>query len=171
MKITVNKSKEGKHKEIPASRVLVVIGNDHAGHATKQTIIKLLAKNNYTILDVGGFSPDVSDDYPDYAAEVAKTVASDKTGMTKGILICGSGTGMVIAANKVRGIRAAFSFDKHSAIMARHDNDANVLCLRGLNFPANTSAQLALLFLKTSFSGIDRHKRRVKKVMALEARR
>jgi ribose 5-phosphate isomerase B len=125
-------------------------------------------RKGHTVVDAGGFSSDAKDDYPDFAKEVAHAVASDSSAKTKGILICGSGTGMVIAANKVHGIRAAFAYDPYSARMARHDNDANVLALRGRKFPAKTAAKLALIFLREPFSGIGRHRRRVRKVMALE---
>ncbi len=167
----MNKSKEGSHKTIPEGSFFVIIGSDHAGYAAKQQIVKILAKHHYTSLDVGGFDPNSKDDYADFAYQVAKEVASDKKRKTKGILICGSGTGMVMAANKVNGIRAALAFDKHSAIMARHDNDANILCLRGLNFPIETTAKLALLFLQTPFSGIERHKRRIKKLSLIEQKK
>lgn len=155
----------------------IVIGCDHGGYKTKQAVIKELAKNEYFIVDIGGFSDDVNgvaqgkkDDYPDYAKQVATAVASDRTGMTKGILICGSGTGMVIAANKVKGVRAALAYDAYSAKMARYDNDANVLTLRGRLFPARTAARLARIFLTTEFSGFDRHKRRIRKIAAMERR-
>jgi ribose 5-phosphate isomerase B len=146
----------------------VVIGSDHAGHAVKQRIIAHLAKKGYTLVDVGGFNPDVADDYPDYAIEVAKAVASDKQHATKGVLICGSGTGMVIAANKVKGIRASVVYDEYSAKMARHDNDANVIALRGRNFKTSIEPKLVDLFLTTPFSNIPRHKRRIAKIAKLE---
>ena len=148
----------------------IVIGCDHGGYGTKQAVIKELAKRDYTIVDVGGFSDKESDDYPVSAKQVADAGASDRTGMTRGILICGSGTGMAIAANKVRGIRAALAYDAYSARMARHDNDANVLTLRGRRFPAREAARLARIFLTTEFSGIDRHRRRIGKIAGMERR-
>jgi ribose 5-phosphate isomerase B len=99
-----------------------------------------------------------------YAHEVARAVANDRTGKTKGVLICGTGTGMSIAANRHKGVRAALAYDAYSARMARHDNDANVVCLRGRQFPASKAANLALAFLKAPFSGIPRHARRIKKL-------
>lgn len=151
-----------------AAKPTVVIGSDHAGYAAKQAVIKHLAKHSYTIVDVGGFSLDTNDDYPDYAVQVAKAVASDRKGMTKGVLICGSGTGMVIAANKVAGIRASVVYDSYSAKMARHDNDANIVALRGRKFSLQKDVQLVKLFLETPFSGIPRHKRRIAKIKRLE---
>ena len=148
----------------------VVIGSDHAGYSVKQKIIEHLAKKGYTIVDVGGFDAKTADDYPDYAIEVAKAVASDKTNNTKGVLICGSGTGMVIAANKLPGIRASVVYDTYSAKMARHDNDANIVALRGRNFKTSLEPRLVDLFMKTPFSGLPRHKRRLQKIVKLEKR-
>ena len=146
----------------------IVIGSDHAGFTTKKTIIKSLAKKGYVIVDVGSFDPEVPDDYPDYALQVGKAVSSDRNGLTKGVLICGSGTGMAIAANKVNGIRATVVYDAYSAKMARHDNDANIICLRARNFPHYKEPRLVDIFLTTPFSGIPRHKRRIRKLARIE---
>lgn len=145
----------------------VIIGSDHAGFQTKQQIIKSLAKKGYTLVDVGTFNEERVD-YPHYAAEVAKAVVGDKT--VKGILVCGTGTGMAIAANKIKGIRAAFAFDEYSAKLAREHNDANIIALRGREFPAAKAAKLAETFLKTEFSGDARHKRRIAQLAKLEGR-
>ena len=116
------------------------------------------------IEDVGSFSDKKPDDYPDFAKIVAKDVVKDKTGKVKGILICGSGTGMAMAANKVKGVRAAMVYDNYSAKMARHDNDANIACLRGRGFSKEKSLSITKVFLKTKFSKIPRHKRRIAKL-------
>lgn len=147
---------------------LIAIGSDHAGFAAKRAIIKDLAERKYVVIDVGSFDPNIPDDYPDYAAQVGKIVASDKDRMTKGVLICGSGTGMAIAANKIKGIRASVVYDDYSARMARYDNDANIIALRGRGFSQKKDVHLVHKFLSTSFSQISRHKRRIKKVAALE---
>lgn len=147
----------------------VVIGSDHAGFHAKQAIIKAMAKKGYVLVDVGGFDAESHDDYPDYALQVAKAVASDKTGKTKGVLICGTGTGMAMAANKVKGIRASVVYDEYSAKMARHDNDANIIALRGRKFSTSKEAKLVELFLTTPFSNLPRHKRRIKKIKDLES--
>jgi len=149
----------------------VIIGCDHGGFKMKQAVLTALAKANYTVIDLGGFSDHgdgtaKGDDYPDYAKAVGTAVASDKK--TRGILICGSGTGMSMAANKIRGIRAAMIYDTYSAKMARHDNDANIACLRGRGVPQKTIVNVALTFLRAPFSGIDRHKKRIQKVMRLD---
>ena len=148
---------------------LIILGSDHAGYAAKQAIISSLAKKGRTLLDVGGFSEQTHDDYPDYAAEVAKAVAQEK-GKAVGILICGTGTGMVIAANKIKGIRASVVYDEYSAKMARQDNDANIIALRGRNFSITKDTKLVEIFLNTPFSGEERHKRRLRKIAKLEGR-
>jgi ribose 5-phosphate isomerase B len=153
-----------KSKALPT----ILLGSDHAGYATKQLIMRTLANKGYTLVDVGGFDPEAHDDYPTYAAEVAKGVASDTTGQTKGVLVCGTGTGMTIAANKVKGVRAALVYDTFSARLAREHNDANVIALRGREFPAKKAAALTSLFLSTQFSEGPRHKRRLKEIEMLE---
>ena len=102
------------------------------------------------------------DDYPDYAFKVAKAVAKHKG--SKGILVCGTGIGMGIAANKVRGIRAAMAYDLYSAKMSRLHNDSNILELRGRKFPYKKNEQIVMAWLKTPFSGGARHKRRIAKL-------
>ncbi len=144
----------------------IVLGGDHGGYRTKEAVKRALMKDGYTIVEVGGFSPDKPDDYPDYAEEVARAVSSDRS--TTGILVCGSGTGMVIAANKVKGVRAAMVYDAYSAKMARRDNDANIIALRGRGFPQRDAVRLVRLFLRTPFSGEARHKRRIRKITRLE---
>ena len=140
----------------------IIIGSDHGGYQTKQAVMKALAKEGYTIVDIGGYSPKKPDDYPDYAKEVAKTVAKGKN--TMGVLVCGTGTGMVMAANKVKGARAAMIYDAYSARMARHDNDANIAALRGRKFLQKKAIRITKMFLRTEFSKIPRHKRRIKKI-------
>ena len=157
-------------KKLSVIKPVIIIGSDHAGYKTKQVITKFLTKKGYTLVDVGNFKQDERVDYPDYAREVAKLVAKDKQGNTKGVLVCGTGTGMAIAANKTAGIRAAFAFDKYSAQMARLHNDANIIALRGRKFSAQKAAQLAQLFLTTSFSEEPRHKQRINKIKKLETK-
>lgn len=147
---------------------VIVIGSDHGAYKTKQVVRKALANAGYTIVDLGGFSDSTADDYPDIASAVAKEILSDSSGEAKGILLCGSGTGMAIAANKLPGIRAAVAYDAYSAKMARFDNNANILALRGRKFPSSLAAKLALLFLRTPFSRLSRHTRRLKKISSLE---
>src|SRR3989344_4708450 len=103
--------------------IKIIIGSDHAGFKLKGEINKFLDKHLIMYEDIGTFGGNKNDDYPDYAFEVAEKVAKNKN--AKGILVCGTGTGMAIAANKVKGIRAAFVYDNYSAKMARNDNDTN----------------------------------------------
>ncbi len=140
----------------------VIIGSDHAGYKTKEAVKKALAVEGHTVVDVGPFTDKKSVDYPDYADLVANDVNNIKD--AKGVLVCGSGTGMNIRANRHKGIRAAMVYDTYSAKMARHDNDANVVTLRGRGVPQKDAIRFAKLFLKTPFSGVARHKRRIKKL-------
>jgi len=108
-------------------------------------------------------------DYPDYAIKVAEKVTKNKN--TRGILICGTGTGMAIAANKVKGIRAVAAYDAYSAKMSRIDNDTNVLGLRGRFFPFEKIKKIITVWLNTPFSGEKRHKKRIKKIADYERQR
>ena len=140
---------------------MIYLGSDHAGFKTKEVIKKYLEKNKIRFTDLSSKFVD-GDDYPDHAKKVAKKVAKDKK--SKGILVCGSGTGMTIAANRIKGVRAALAYDKYSAVMARKDNDTNIIALRGRNFPAKKAVDLVKLWLKTPFTGKSRHKKRIKKL-------
>jgi len=141
----------------------IAIGCDHRGLDLKQYVIKLIAEAGYSYEDFGSYTADPVD-YPDIAQKVAEAVAKDD--FERGILICNTGIGMSIAANKVRGIRAALCHDAFSAQRARQHNDANVLCLGG---EAGQDAVREILeaFLGTDFEG-GRHQRRLDKIKAME---
>ncbi len=139
----------------------VFIGADHAGFTVKEKIKKFLKRKGIGYEDMGTDSRK-SVDYPDFAFKVARKVA--KTKNSRGILVCGTGTGMVIAANRVKGIRAVAAYDKYSAKMSRHDNDANVLALRGRLFPWEKTRKIISTWLESKFSGKARHKRRIGKI-------
>lgn len=141
---------------------MIYIGADHAGYDTKEAIKRFLNKKSIPYIDVGTNKPKKSDDYPDYAKAVARYVSKSKN--NKGILICGTGTGMAIAANKVKGIRAASIYDNYTAKKAREDNDANVAALRGIGFAKKKAVSLVDVFLNTDFSNKIRHKKRVEKI-------
>lgn len=143
----------------------MIIGNDHAGVATKQYITQYLTKQGVPVEDLGSTDQEAEDDYPDFAKKVAQRVLT--TG-DQGILICGSGTGMAIAANKIRGIRAAMAYDEYSAAMARRDNDANILVVRSRKFPRTRLKPIIDAWMKTSFSNLPRHKRRLQKIQRME---
>ncbi len=146
----------------------VILASDHAGLRLKEKVKKYLAKKKieYEDLGTGSFT---SVDYPDYALKVAEKVAKNKN--TRGILVCGTGTGMTIAANKVKGIRAVAAYDAYSAKMSRIDNDTNVLGLRGRFFPLEKVKKIITVWLDTSFSGEKRHKRRIKIIRDYEMKR
>ena len=141
----------------------IIIGADHAGYKTKEFLKKRLQRRGFLIEDMGTFLKEKVD-YPDYAQKVALAVVKDKTGQTKGILVCGTGIGVCIAANKIKGIRAAQIYDSYTATRARMHNDANVACLRGRKFSAVKAARFMEIFLNTEFSNEERHKRRIEKI-------
>ena len=144
---------------------VIYIGADHAGFSLKNKLKKYFDRIKIEYEDLGG-NGEQRDDYPDYAFRVAERVAKDKN--AKGILICGTGTGMVIVANKVKGIRAAAAYDFYSAKMAKEHNDVNVLCLRGRNFSSNKNLKLVKIWLDTEFSEKERHKKRLRKITNYE---
>ena len=142
----------------------VSIGADHAGFELKEKIRKLLTDQGIEVADEGTHSAE-SVDYPDYARKVAEAVASNNT--QRGILVCGSGIGMAMAANKVHGIRAAHVTSEQEARLSREHNDANVLTLGGRVLDEATALRIVQTFLNTQFEG-GRHQRRVDKIAALE---
>jgi ribose 5-phosphate isomerase B len=146
------------------SIVRIAIGADHAGYPLKETIKSHLLDLGFTVDDVGTDRA-AAVDYPDFAAAVAGRVVSGAS--DRGILICGTGIGMAMAANKVHGVRAAPAGDLESARLAREHNDANILTLGARITPADLALSIVRLFLETPFAG-GRHQRRVDKIMALE---
>ena len=143
----------------------IYIAADHAGFAVKEKLKQLLEQKGMQYEDLGTDS-EKPVDYPDYAATVAKKVTVDTD--ARGILICGTGTGMVIAANKVKGIRAVVCYDAFTAHMAREHNNANILCLRGRDFPYEQIEEIVGVWLTTPYSGDIRHEQRLDKITALE---
>lgn len=142
----------------------LAIGSDHAGYALKSRLAEWLVKRKYVVRDVGCQSSD-SCDYPDFASAVARAVAAGR--YSRGILICGTGIGMGIAANKVRGIRAAVAWSPETAALAAEHNGANILCLPARFVDATGAKRMIDAFLSTPFGG-HRHHRRVKKIRELE---
>lgn len=140
------------------------IGSDHAGFHLKDELAASLREQGYEVEDVGTHS-EQSCDYPDIAREVGQAVAAGR--FPVGILICGTGIGMSMAANKIAGVRAALCSETFSARMARRHNDANVLCLGARVVGAGLALEVATAFLGDSFEG-GRHQRRVDKMGALE---
>ena len=140
---------------------MLYLGADHAGFKTKEAIKKFLEKNNIKYKDMS-LKFVHGDDYPDAAKAVAKEVVKNKN--NKGILVCGSGIGMTIAANKVKGTRAAYVHDLYSAIKSREHNNANIIALRGRYFSRTNAKALVKKWLNTPFNNLPRHKRRVAKL-------
>ncbi len=138
----------------------IAIGSDHAGYACKKTVHDWLEKNGYDVNDMGAFSEE-SVDYPDYARKVAEAVA--KGDYDQGILLCGSGVGVSIVANKVKGIRAALVFNPEIASLARQHNDANILCFPARFSSADTIEKSLENWFHAEFEG-GRHERRVLKI-------
>ncbi len=144
----------------------IALGADHAGWELKEACKAWLIDQGHQVLDFGTHSPE-SVDYPDYAAQVGEAVAVGK--VDRGLLVCGTGIGMAIAANKVPGVRAAGCFDAFTARMSREHNDANALCLGARLTGRELALEILKIWIDTSFAG-DRHARRVGKIVALEQR-
>jgi len=142
----------------------IAIGCDHRGFYLKQKVMAYLNDLGHYYQDYGCYSTD-SVDYPDIAKKVSERVSSGS--FEKGILICGTGLGMSIAANKLKGIRAALCYDTVAASGARKHNDANILCLKGEDIETSTALDIVRIFLSTNFDG-GRHIRRIKKITTLE---
>ena len=138
----------------------ICISSDHAGYKIKEYIKTLLYKSKISLIDLGPYN-DKSVDYPDYAKKVAKRIKGKKSDF--GILVCGSGTGMAISANKIRGVRAAVCYNKTSTYLCRSHNNANILCIGARLTKKNNIEKIVSVFLNTEFEG-GRHQRRIKKI-------
>jgi ribose 5-phosphate isomerase B len=143
----------------------IAVGSDHRGYSVKENLVQLLKKMEHEVVDCGTHDCN-SVDYPDVAAIVARQVHNGE--VDRGILICGTGIGMCIAANKVPGVRAAPCHDDLSAEMSRRHNDLNVLCLSADMLGERLIDRMVEIWLRTEFEG-GRHARRVEKIAALEA--
>jgi ribose 5-phosphate isomerase B len=141
---------------------LIYLAADHAGLKLKNLIKNHLEEQGTTCKDLGADSLEPTDDYPDYAKKLAKEL--EKNPQNFGILICGSGQGMVIAANRHKKIRAILGYSAHSVMIARLDNNANVLCLAGRFISPPIAIHLVDLFIHSPFSEEERHQRRIKKL-------
>jgi ribose 5-phosphate isomerase B len=143
----------------------IAIGADHAGFTLKQHIGEALREAGHQVIDVGTNSTE-SVDYPDYAAAVAEDVAGGQA--DRGILVCATGVGMSIAANKIPGVRAALAWNPEEVQLTRQHNDANVIALGARFTDAVTATRLTRIFLETPFEGGGRHERRIGKIRRLE---
>lgn len=142
----------------------IAVGSDHAGFPLKETVRALLENAGHEVVDVGTDSEE-STDYPRYAAEAARLVADGEA--DRAVLVCGSGVGVSIVANKVDGVRAVNAHDPDEAEMSRRHNDANVLALAGRRLEEGDAPEIIERFLVTEFEG-GRHERRVDQITAVE---
>jgi RpiB/LacA/LacB family sugar-phosphate isomerase len=149
--------------------VRVALAADHAGAALKGELLRRLAAATpeHELIDLGGDGSDPTDDYPDFALAIGLLVRDG--GAERGILVCGSGVGASVAANKIEGIRAAICHDTYSARQGVEHDDLNVLTLGARVIGTELGSELALAFLRATFSGEPRHRRRLEKVLAIEA--
>ena len=143
----------------------IYIGSDHAGFHLKEKIRKWLEHKRVPYVDVGNKSLDPKDDYPDFAAALARKVVAGKS---LGILVCGSAQGMCIAANKVKGARAVIPYSLREARLSKEHNNANIICLSGWFAHLHKSKRMIEIFLTTPFSQEARHIRRLGKIKRLE---
>jgi ribose 5-phosphate isomerase B len=144
----------------------IVIGSDHAGFQLKNSVGDLLRSLGHTVIDVGAFNENPSD-YPDFAVLVGNAVLEGKG--DRGILVCGSGVGVSVAANKIKGIRAAVCHDTYSAHQGVEHDDMNVLVLGSRVIGSQLAEDLVKAYLGANFTNEERHKRRLAKVAAIEA--
>src|SRR5689334_8520767 len=146
----------------------ISVGADHAGYEMKQQLVDLVKKLGHTVHDVGTFDPGKPDDYPDFAALVAEDIRSGKA--ERGLLVCGSGVGVSVAANKFKGIRAGLCHDHYSARQGVEHDDMNVLVLGSRVIGVELARELVSRFLTANYTNEERHRRRVGKIQALEKR-
>ena len=138
----------------------ICIASDHAGFKLKENIKDFLINRNVSLIDLGPLNEN-SVDYPDFAKKVSNRVRSKKSEI--GILVCGSGTGMAMSANKMRGIRAAVCYNSRSTRLSREHNDANIISIGSRLIKKDNALKLVSIFLKTKFEG-GRHLKRIKKI-------
>mgnify|MGYP001583453920 CR=1 FL=1 len=146
---------------------MIYIGADHRGYKLKEALKIYLKELNFEFEDLGALELIPDDDYPDYAALVAKKVAEDPEN-NRGILICGSGVGVDIVANKIKGVRSALLFNSEQARMSRNDDNINVLSLASDFISESLAKEIVKIWLETPFSGLERHARRVEKIKKIE---
>jgi ribose 5-phosphate isomerase B len=143
----------------------VAIASDHAGFDMKKLLVERLAGEGFAMVDLGSHDPSPSD-YPDHARAVGAALREGKA--KRGILVCGSGVGACIAANKIKGVRAGVCHDAYSARQGVEHDDMNVLCLGARVIGSSLALDIAKLFLRAAFTGEDRHLRRVRKILEIE---
>jgi len=145
---------------------MIYLASDHRGFDAKEQLKVFLKSLNFDFEDLGPFEYNDDDDYPDYAFKLGETVVKNSA---KGIIICGSGVGVNIAANKVRGVRAGYSESVENAVKSRTDDNTNILVLDNMTFNPDTDFPIVRTWLTTEFSNEERHKRRLKKIADYES--
>jgi ribose 5-phosphate isomerase B len=142
----------------------IYIGADHNGFELKKNLAELLRRGGYEVVDEGDKALKPEDDFPQFAGRVVAAMLASDEQDPKGILICGSGQGMCIAANRFKGIRASVVWDVEEARMSRNDDDSNVLCLPSRMLDEKQAEAITMAWLNTPFAGASRYKRRIKEL-------
>jgi ribose 5-phosphate isomerase B len=145
----------------------IAIGADHAGVVLSELIIAELRRLGHDVVDFGGHDPNSADDYPDYAVAVGSVVAAGRC--ERGLLVCGSGVGVSVAANKIAGIRAGLCHDTYSAHQGVEHDDMNVICIGARVIGSELAMEIVHAFIAARFMREERHLRRLSKVLAIEA--
>jgi len=146
---------------------MIYIGSDHRGYKLKEILKNYLRELNYAWEDLGAKELNLNDDYPDFALAVAKKVAENPE-EDRGILICGSGVGVDIVANKIKGVRSALCFNVEQAQASRNDDNANILSLPADYISEDLVKEIVKIWLETPFSGLEHHIRRIGKIKKIE---
>ena len=144
----------------------IAVGADHGGYPLNERAIEELRSAGHEVIDFGTHDGAIPDDYPDYAKQVGEAVQSGAAEI--GVLVCGSGVGAAVAANKLRGVRAALCGDTYSAHQSREHDDCNVLCLGARVVGVELALEILRSFVAAKFTGEERHRRRLAKVTAME---
>ena len=147
-------------------KIKVYIGSDHAGFVLKEKLKPYISKLKYKVIDTGNKKYDKNDDYPIYASKLGKIIVKNKNSL--GILICASGQGVCIAANKIKGIRAALAENVRDAILARRDDNSNIICLQGKYTKTLKAKLIVKKFLETKYEKVERFQRRINEIKKLE---
>lgn len=142
----------------------IYLGADHNGYEFKRKIADFLSRSGYTVIDEGNAKPDPADDFPQFAGRAVAALLADPSPDSKAVLICGSGQGMCMAANRFRGIRASLCWNVEEARAARNDDDSNVLCLSSRYLTFERTKPIILAWLTTPFAGATRFKRRIREL-------
>lgn len=145
---------------------MLYIAADHAGYQLKEELKSFLTDEGYEMVDLGPEQLDLTDDYPDFAKKLALAVADSQN--SGGILICGTGQGMCLVANKIKGIRAVLIYDEFTARTAAEHLDANIICLGGRTTDFENAKKLVKIWLDTEFEENERHQRRLEKIRKME---